>query len=425
MLIRFENFELDIPAGELRRDGRAMRLQEKPLLALVALLERPGEVVTKEALRARLWPDDSRVDYEQGLGNAFLKLREALGDSAREPRFIETIPRRGYRFIGKVAPDLPATSPAASPVSRPAAQRKWATVVVATAAAVIALVVALGANLPARYPADPFVWESYLRGRYLADRKTPEGLQKSVGYYRQAIERDPRFAMAWASLAESLHFLGAMGLFSHDEAYRMASDAARRALAIDASLAEAQAVLAETTFRFGPGSDAARPSFERALALAPQSGVIRHWHANFLAHTGRRDQALVEMQRAQRLTPLSLHVNVDLAWMLYDAGREPEAMAQIARTLELDAAYPKTHFLLGHIHRKERRFEPAIAEFQRAVELAPDTPKFLEALAVTLADAGNRPRAREVFERLKALQGTREIAPETLRRVAERIEALG
>jgi DNA-binding winged helix-turn-helix (wHTH) protein/Tfp pilus assembly protein PilF len=421
MLIRFENLELDVAAGELRRDGRAMRLQEKPLLALVALLERPGEVVTKEALRARLWPDDSRVDYEQGLGNAILKLREALGDSAREPRFIETIPRRGYRFIGKlVADDTVAKS---EPTAH--ASRRWLTVGVAMGAALVALVAMLAASLPARYPADPLAWESYLRGRYLAERKTPEGLQKSVGYYRQALGREPRFALAWASLAESLHFLGAMGIFSHAEAYRMASDAARRALAVDPALAEAHAVLAETTFRFGPGSDAARPSFQRALALAPQSGTVRHWHANFLAHEGRRGEALVEMQRAQRLEPLSLQINVDLAWMLYDAGRHDEAMTQIGRTLELDAAYPKTHFLLGHIHRKERRLEPAIASFQRAVELAPDTPKFLEALAMTFVDAGKRERAMEVLDRIRALQGKREVPPETLRRVAERIEALG
>src|SRR5829696_7180320 len=99
MPYRFDHFELDERSGELRRDGHVVRLQEKPLLALVALLERPGDVVTKEELRARLWPDDGRVDYEQGIGNAFLKLREALGDSAKAPRFIETLPRRGYRFI--------------------------------------------------------------------------------------------------------------------------------------------------------------------------------------------------------------------------------------------------------------------------------------------------------------------------------------
>ena len=100
--VRFGVFELDPKTGELRKDGSRIRLQEQPFRVLVSLIERPGELVTREELRKKLWPDDTFVDFDQGLGTAIRKLREALSDSADNPRFIETLPRRGFRFIAPV-----------------------------------------------------------------------------------------------------------------------------------------------------------------------------------------------------------------------------------------------------------------------------------------------------------------------------------
>jgi DNA-binding winged helix-turn-helix (wHTH) protein/Tol biopolymer transport system component len=100
--VRFGTFEADLRSGELRREGLKVKIQELPFQVLVLLLERPGEVVTREDLRSRLWPADTFVDFEQGLNRAINKVREALDDSADNPRFVETLTRRGYRFIGPV-----------------------------------------------------------------------------------------------------------------------------------------------------------------------------------------------------------------------------------------------------------------------------------------------------------------------------------
>jgi Tol biopolymer transport system component/DNA-binding winged helix-turn-helix (wHTH) protein len=100
--IRFGIFEVDLQSGELRRQGFKVKLQEQPLQVLVMLLERPGEVVPREDLQRKLWPGDTFVDFERGLNRAINKLREALGDDAESPRFIETLPRRGYRFLAPV-----------------------------------------------------------------------------------------------------------------------------------------------------------------------------------------------------------------------------------------------------------------------------------------------------------------------------------
>src|ERR1700747_1165374 len=100
--VRFGVFEVDLRAGELKKKGTRIRLQGQPFLLLVTLLKQRGEVVTREELRRTLWPEDTFVDFDHSLGSAANKLREALGDSATHPRFIETVPRRGYRFIAPV-----------------------------------------------------------------------------------------------------------------------------------------------------------------------------------------------------------------------------------------------------------------------------------------------------------------------------------
>jgi cholera toxin transcriptional activator len=113
---RFGVFEANVRTGELRKHGIRLRLPDQPFAVLVALLERPGELVTREELVKRLWPDGTFVDYDHSLNTAVNRLRETLGDSAETPRFIETLPKRGYRFIGSVerigeessAPAMPA-----------------------------------------------------------------------------------------------------------------------------------------------------------------------------------------------------------------------------------------------------------------------------------------------------------------------------
>src|ERR1700758_1293179 len=119
-IVRFGVFEADLKAGELRRSGLKVKLQEQPLQVLVVLLEHPGEVVTREELRAKLWPADTFVDFDHGLNAAVKRLRDALGDTAENPRYIETLPRRGYRFIVTTAPD------AIQPEQIQPPQRRWA-----------------------------------------------------------------------------------------------------------------------------------------------------------------------------------------------------------------------------------------------------------------------------------------------------------
>jgi DNA-binding winged helix-turn-helix (wHTH) protein len=117
---KFDEFEADLRAAELRKNGNRLKLQMQPFQVLVALLERPQEVVTREELRQRLWPQDTFVDFDHGLNTAMVKLRDVLGDSASKPKFIETIAKRGYRFLGTVEPISDQSVPAEPKASAPA-----------------------------------------------------------------------------------------------------------------------------------------------------------------------------------------------------------------------------------------------------------------------------------------------------------------
>ncbi len=208
-LVRFGVFELDAHSGELRKSGVRLSVQDQPLQVLKLLLDRPGELVTREALRQQLWPSDTFVGFEHGLNAAVGRLRETLGDSAETPRFIETLPRRGYRFIGVVADEgtqtarrdaaveLPVESPEA-PVSaeRPerarAARRRLLGWAAAVSAGLALPLVSWGAfslgKRAGERPHPTFHQLTFRRGGVVSARFTPDG--KTV-VYGAAWDGDP------------------------------------------------------------------------------------------------------------------------------------------------------------------------------------------------------------------------------------------
>jgi DNA-binding winged helix-turn-helix (wHTH) protein/Tol biopolymer transport system component len=141
-LVRFDTFEVDLRTGELRKEGARVKLAEQPFSVLALLVTLPGEVVTREELQKKLWPADTFIDFDRGLNKAINRLREALGDSADAPRFIETLPKRGYRFIGSLdRSTLPAESPITQPSELPPARkRSTITWMFAIAVALVAVV---------------------------------------------------------------------------------------------------------------------------------------------------------------------------------------------------------------------------------------------------------------------------------------------
>ncbi len=238
---RFGLFEVDSDSGELRKSGVRIRLQAQPFRVLVCLLERPGEVITREEIQQRLWGNDTIVDFDHSLGTAINKLREALGDSAENPRFIETLARRGYRFLAPVTAvavhhdehlglvtDLAAadtahststsvSSPAAPPRRRSLSAWFWALASVAAIALLIAGAF-IGLRLRAPYTAPPHITQVTFSGRVLTNDLDVESFSSSASdgtriYFSHMDNGNPVLAVALVANGEIsyIHLPSAVG----------------------------------------------------------------------------------------------------------------------------------------------------------------------------------------------------------------------
>ncbi|HEX2714961.1 MAG TPA: winged helix-turn-helix domain-containing protein [Candidatus Acidoferrales bacterium] len=532
---RFGCFEADLRSGELRKQGLQIKLQEKPFQMLAVLLERAGEVVTREELRQRLWPADTFVDFDANLNTALNKLRQALGDSAESPRFVQTIPRRGYCFIAPVEPieeplELerslaapPAFRGRTLPSNAKAVLGRFPTIrPLVAAVSVVAVALFIGAlhflgsrsewvakprvrratllvvpfeNLSGdpeqeyfseglteemitqigklqprrlgvlarasareykgthktlaqfarelgvdyvlegsvrrindrlritaqliqvrdqtelwaesyeRNVADVFTiqrevaghvaqslalellaehntapvkkppvnaeaHEEYLKGRYHWNKRTGEGLQKGLEHFQLAIRKDPRYAPAYAGLADSYVVLANWGLMPPTEAYPKAREAAMKALALDDQLAEAHTSLAATTWEYDRDWGLAQKEFLRALEINPGYASGRQWYAEFLSALGRHEEAIAEISKAREADPLSLIINAVTGLILYDARRYDQALEACRNTVEMDPRFKPAHTYLGWVYIRMGRYADAVRELQEAQRIS-------------------------------------------------------
>jgi TolB-like protein/DNA-binding winged helix-turn-helix (wHTH) protein/Flp pilus assembly protein TadD len=556
-VVRFGIFEFEPDTKELRKGGMRVRLEGQPLAILKMLLARPGQLITREALQKELWPADTFVDFEHSLNAAVKRLRAALNDSADHPRYIETLARRGYRFIAPVNAtdaEIGVVAPAVAPVPTTAhtqvalrSRRLWliATALCAIAAGALVwrqwrhypgapaapvirslavlplqnlsgdpsqeyfadgmteeligklskihglrvisrtsamhfkntqlsvpeIAKSLGvdvivegsviregsqvrvhaqliraatdehiwaeeyqqeyrsalaiqeevarniadrieisltpterAGLASTHPADPKAYEDYLKGRYYFNQRTEDALNKSVGYFQEAVAKDPNYSLAYSGLADAYALLGFRGGLPSKDTLSRAKAAALRAIALNDSLAEAHASLAfiAETHEWDWGT--AEREYRRALELNPGDARAHHWYAGYLMYVGRFEQGLAEEKRARDLDPLSLPVNNALAGRLLVTGRYSEALNQVQKTLELDSHFAPAHQTLGWVCLNTGKREEAIKEFQLALQLsgAEDKDRMVD-LGFAYAVSGNHEEARKILEKLKML----------------------
>jgi TolB-like protein/DNA-binding winged helix-turn-helix (wHTH) protein/Flp pilus assembly protein TadD len=566
-VVRFGTYEVSLQSGEVRKAGLRIRVQQQPMKLLEILLEHPGEVVTREALRSRVWPSESFGDFDQALNIAIGKLRSALGDSAESPRFIETLPKRGYRFIADVsvvdtdarpkrqgpdAGDLSATDPghkipgvglAVAPQ-----RRLWPTRWIIVALALVlslailsvwrfrsrtpaptgirsiavlplenlsgdasqnyfadgmtdelitdlaqisalrvisrtSVMVYKGArkplpqiarelnvdavvegtvlrsgdqvritaqlieastdkhlwsqsyegelrdtlalqnrvanaiadqiriNLTPRERAElknakvvnPEAYESYLKGRYFWNKRTPDGLKAALAYFKQAIEEDAQYAQAYSGLADTYALLGdwQYAVMTPKEAFPKAKAAAIKALELDSTLGEAHNSLAFVLDGFDWDFDSAGKEFQRAIELNPGYATAHHWYAWHLSLLGRFDEAIAEMKKAQNLDPLSLIINADLAELLVLAHHYDESIAQSRKTIEMDPNFALAHNQLAQAYLQQHMYDEAVTELKKAVQLSGDSPTCIANLARAYVASGRRSEAEKLLSDLK------------------------
>ena len=517
-VFRFGVFEFDLKSGELLRQGRRVRLAGQPAQILAFLLQRPGELVTREELQQALWPADTHVNFEPSLNAAVKRLRHALGDSPENPVFIETMALRGYRFIAPASPPghtaLPSTRPvhavnsiAVLPFENATADPDAEYLIDGLTEAIINAL----SRLPAlrvlarstvfRYRNKPvdcrtlgrklsvsavllgrvsqrgdelmigtelvevqngwLIWgeqfsrklsdvllieaelsckiseklrselagkanasatarrqthsteayQDYLKGRYQWNRMSAEGLQRSVGYYDQALQKDPRFALAHAGLADSYCLLGFFDLLPPAEAMPKAKECAMRALEIDGDLAEAYASLANVLKVYDRDWLAAERRYRQALQLNPNYVHGYRGYAALLAANGRFTESMQQIEHAHELDPLSVVVNMEMAWNFFIAREYDRAIEQALRVTHFEPEFPSAQYILGLACEQKGRFGEARAALERSLAGSRGHASGLASLGHLFGVTGHREEALRMLDELNRVAASGYVAP--------------
>jgi TolB-like protein/DNA-binding winged helix-turn-helix (wHTH) protein/Tfp pilus assembly protein PilF len=567
-IFRFGAFEFHVQAGALRKHGLRIKLGGQPVSVLAMLLERPGEVVTREELQKRLWPVGTYVDFEHSLNAAIKRLRQALGDSADSPRFIETLARNGYRFIAPVtqsADDIPEAAAqttdvpqAATPRIESGGWRRFSALPAVLVAALLLTVIAAAlaglrgrwwphkgtglirslavlplanlsgdpdqeyfvegmadalrqhlegisalrvisrtssvyyqgsskplpeiarqmnadavvdgsvlrsgdrvrinvelieaagdrrlwggsydrdlkdvltlqsevaqkiadeirvsltppdrARLARRHTPDPDAYLAYSKGRFFWNRRTEEDLKKAIGYFEQAIQKDPNYALAYDGLADCWAPLAWYSYMAPAETLPHAKEAVTKALALDDSLAEAHTSLAFVSLYYDRDWAKAEREFRRAIDLNPNYANGHHWYAEFLSLVGRNEQAIAESERARELDPLSNIINTWVGSRYFFARQYDRAIEQYRNAVEMDPGFVPVHLVLGHALEQKHMYREAILELERAVSLSGGSPVYMASLAHVYGIAGRRDQAREILRSLRKLAKQRYVS---------------
>ena len=380
-IVRFGVFEADVCADELRKNGIRVKIQDLPFRALKLLLSRPDEIVTREEFRKELWPQDVFVDFDRGISSAIKRLRDALDDSADNPIFIETVDRRGYRWIAPVSLLEPHSATASKTAeekentsagtARPAAAVPWRTLIYTLP--VLVLVFAVWIFRPGyhsakagnksvapqvstlHHAANREAEDYYLKGRFYWNQRTPESLNQAVDSFTQAIVHDPAYSDAYVGLADCYNLLREYTMMPAGEAYPRALAAAKKAVELDEGSSAAHASLAFVSFFGMWDAGTADEEFRRAIDLNPNNANAHHWYATYLSAVRRFDESLDEIDRAQALDPNSASILADKGRLLWVAGHSQEAL-RLLRQLEQanpDAMSPHRYLRFAYIEMGE------------------------------------------------------------------------
>ena len=248
---------------------------------------------------------------------------------------------------------------------------------------------------------NPEAYELYLKGRFFWNKRTGADLRKAIEYFNQAIQKDPSYALAYAGLADSYVILSVFGAASPQDSVPQARVAAKRALELDDTSAEAHASSGRISGPFDFEFKRSIAEFERAIQLNPNYAMAHHWLSwGPLTALAWFDRAIAEGKRAVELDPLSLINNADLGGNVYFNSRHyDQAIAQLRKTVEIDPRFYIAHYYLGQAFQLKGQLTEAIAEYQKAVELN-DDPEALSYLGQAYARAGQRDEAQKILVRL-------------------------
>ena len=266
-------------------------------------------------------------------------------------------------------------------------------------------------RLAKRYTENVEAYQLYLTGRYHWNKLSPPEIKTSLGFFQQAIEKDPSYALAYFGLAESYRALAINADVPSRDCLPQSKAAAMKALELDDSLPEAHASLAFSLIWFDWDWTAAEAHAKRAIALNPNSALAHFSYAHVLSDLGRHDQAIAEMSRARELDPVFLAIRALEGMFLIHAGRDVEANAKLQKAVELDPNFWITHLMLGKVALQLKQYPEAITQFTKARELSHGNSETIGSIGYTLAQEGKAAEARAVLNELKAISSDHYVPP--------------
>lgn len=395
------------------KNGVRIRLQTKPFQLLLMLVERAGQIVSRDDCHRVLWGGDPFGEFDHNLNNAINKLRRALNDDAASPRFIETVPRIGYRFVAPVViapadrPSPPSDAPSA-PV--PAATLNLRAKLGAQVAMLAALCLTIGAmaaiayayrwpkqqvsvtaRLNSQKKNDLGAYEDYLKGRYFWNKRNKPQVLLAIEYFQEAIAKDPNYALAYSGLADSYSVLG-MTMANPREFYQKAHEASIQSVTLDPKSAEAHTSLAVVYLNEWRFAEATR-EFQKAISLNPGYPTAHHWYGLHLRIVGRAREGLQELELAHRLDPVSLPISFALANAYRKDGYYAEAERQFAEIVRFDSTFRRVNAGLALLYATQHRL-PEVLLVENPWNISrEDDPEVSEYVAVGLYLGGSKKEA--------------------------------
>jgi len=264
-------------------------------------------------------------------------------------------------------------------------------------------------RLRQRRPTKPEALDAYLRGRYVWNRRTEDGLRRAAQYFQQALAADPTDALAYAGLADSYSLLASLGTdgMLPTKAMPLAKAAAQKAIELDPDLADGHASLAYVMLSYDWDLPGAAREFSRALDLNPNSATAHHWYSHYFMAAADLGRATEQMREALQLEPLSPSINIGIGWCLYYSRQYDQAIDQFRSVVEIDPSLPLAHQTLGMAYQQKGQYDQAIEEYQRAAAFSNNSPASVAALASAYAARGRPADARQELARLEEMSRTR------------------
>lgn len=277
----------------------------------------------------------------------------------------------------------------------------------------IAKAAARALNREVRLPESPQrrkVFLTYLEGRYFLAKGRPETFRKAAELFKAVISRDPNYARAHAGLADTYYRWALWENFPPREAFAMARQAAEQARALDNTLSEAYASLANVAFQYDWNFVAAEREFRRSIELDPRRADTWHWFSHLLMAMGRVGESIDASKKAIELEPFDLPSQNHLGWCYYFVGDYDRAIEQHRRVLELDPLHGQTRLLLGRALLQRGLYREGLEQLRRNLEISPESPERLAPVAEAYAMAGDRENAGKILERLLAISGQKYVS---------------